>query len=84
MQVHEKKVVNLPRAIWHSEDLIMSPIFAKPGVSDLTGNLTLLNEVLIFAQTGAQRRGQLIGMMLGFMVIAGIGFAILKLRKPPR
>jgi|GEM_PF-6190054 len=62
----------------------MSAFSAMPGVNDLSGHLTLLNEVLFFAQTSAQRRGQLIGMMLGFMVIAGIGYAILKLRKPPK
>jgi hypothetical protein len=84
MQVYEQEFVNILRFIWQSEDSIMSPIFAMLGAGDPIGNLTLLNDVLTFAQSNAQRRGQLIGMMLGFMVIVGIGYAILKFRKPPK
>lgn len=45
---------------------------------------TFLMNLLMLAQGSPQRRGQLIGMMLGFMLIAAAGYAILKLKKPPK
>ena len=84
MEVHEQKFVSRMQTCSQPEASMMTAFSAMPGVNDLPVHLALLNEALIVAQTSAQRRGQLIGMMLGFLVIAAIGYAILKLRKPPK
>lgn len=49
-----------------------------------TTGIFLLNHLPFLAQSSAQRRGQTIGMLLAFMVIGGIGYIILKRKKPPK